>query len=53
MHKIMNINQFITIFTGVANPAGLKFEAYKTYVLADGGTIEAQDCTINEIADLS
>jgi hypothetical protein len=48
----MNRNEFIVIFTGVGNYAGPVWETYKTYVLADGGTVEAQDCTINELANL-
>jgi hypothetical protein len=43
--------QFITIFTG-GNYAAPIWDTYEAYVLADSGTTEAQDCTINAIARL-
>lgn len=47
----MNTAQFITIFTG-GNYAAPIWDAYEAYVLADSGTAEARECTINAIARL-
>jgi hypothetical protein len=47
----MNTAQFITIFTG-GNYAAPIWNTYEAYVLADSGTSEARDCTINAIARL-
>jgi len=47
----MNPAQFITIFTG-GNYAASIWDAYEAYVLADSGTAEARECTINAIARL-
>jgi hypothetical protein len=47
----MNTAQFITIFNG-GNYAAAIWDAYEAYVLADGGTVEASECTINAIANL-
>ena len=47
----MNTAQFITIFTG-GNYAAPIWNTYEAYVLADSGTAEARDCTINAIARL-
>jgi hypothetical protein len=47
----MNTAHFITIFTG-GNYAAPIWDAYEAYVLADGGTVEARECTINAIANL-
>ena len=47
----MNTGQFITIFTG-GNYAAPIWDSYEAYVLADSGTAEARECTINAIANL-
>lgn len=47
----MNPAQFITIFTG-GNYAAPIWDSYEAYVLADSGTAEARECTINAIANL-
>jgi hypothetical protein len=47
----MNTAQFLTIFTG-GNYAAPIWDTYEAYVLADSGTVEARDCTINAIASL-
>jgi hypothetical protein len=47
----MNTAHFITIFTG-GNYAAPIWDAYEAYVLADSGTAEARECTINAIANL-
>ena len=47
----MNAAKFLTIFTG-GNYAASIFADYEAYVLADSGTVEARDCTINAIARL-
>lgn len=47
----MNPSQFIVILGG-GNYAAPIWEDYSTYVLADGGTAENRDCTINAIARL-
>jgi hypothetical protein len=47
----MNPAQFITIFTG-GNYAAPIWDSYEAYVLADSGTADARECTINAIANL-
>ena len=47
----MNPSQFIVILGG-GNYAAPIWEDYSAYVLADSGTLEARDCTINAIANL-
>jgi hypothetical protein len=47
----MNTAHFITIFTG-GNYAAPIWDSYEAYVLADSGTAEARECTINAIANL-
>ena len=47
----MNTAQFITIFTG-GNYAVPIWNTYEAYVLADSGTAEDRDCTVNAIANL-
>jgi hypothetical protein len=47
----MNTAQFLSIFTG-GNYAAPIWDTYEAYVLADSGTVEARDCTINAIASL-
>jgi hypothetical protein len=48
----MNTAQFIITLLGSGSLPGSIFGEYQTYVLADGGTVEAPDCTINAIASL-
>jgi len=47
----MNTAEFISIFTG-GNCAAQTWDTYEAYVLADSGSVEARDCTINAIANL-
>jgi len=47
----MNTAEFISIFTG-GNYAAQIWDTYEAYVLADSGSVEARDCTINAIANL-
>lgn len=47
----MNTAHFITIFTG-GNYAAPIWDSYEAYVMADSGTAEARECTINAIANL-
>ena len=47
----MNTAEFISIFTG-GNYAAPIWDTYEAYVLADSGSVEARDCTVNAIANL-
>jgi len=47
----MNVNEFITIYSG-GNYAAPIWDDYASYVLADSGTTESRDCTINNLARL-
>jgi hypothetical protein len=47
----MNTAQFLVILTG-SNYAAPIWDDYAAYVLADSGSLEARDCTINAIANL-
>ena len=47
----MNVNEFVTIYSG-GNYAAPIWDTYASYVLADGGTAESRDCTINNLARL-
>ena len=50
-HAQMNISSFVTLYIG-SNYAAPIYNSYLAYVEADGGQVEARECTINELARL-